>query len=170
MPEEPIVELARVFISLGSNLEPRSERLQAAIAALRTFGEVSKVSRVYETVPVGGVPQPEFLNAVVELDTTHGPLELLRALKEIEKKLGRQQRPRWHEREIDFDILFYEDLMLHSPELTVPHPEIQNRAFVLVPLAELDRNFVHPVLRRSVSELVQDVDTSGVRVTNLQLA
>jgi 2-amino-4-hydroxy-6-hydroxymethyldihydropteridine diphosphokinase len=170
MPEEPIVELARVFISLGSNLEPRSERLQAAIAALRTFGEVSKVSRVYETVPVGGVPQPEFLNAVVELDTTHGPLELLRALKESEKKLGRQQRPRWHEREIDFDILFYEDLMLHSPELTVPHPEIQNRAFVLVPLAELDRNFVHPVLRRSVSELVQDVDTSGVRVTNLQLA
>ena len=170
MPEEPIVELARVFISLGSNLEPRAERLQTALTQLRTLGEVPRVSKVYETVPVGGVPQPEFLNAVVELDTTHGPLELLRELKEIEKKLGRQQRPRWHEREIDFDILFYEDLVLHSPELTVPHPEIQNRAFVLVPLAELDRNFVHPVLRRGISELLQDIDTSGVRVTNLQLA
>ncbi|HWF43285.1 MAG TPA: 2-amino-4-hydroxy-6-hydroxymethyldihydropteridine diphosphokinase, partial [Candidatus Kapabacteria bacterium] len=105
MPEEPIVELARVFISLGSNLEPRFEYLQAGLTALRTLGEVPKVSKIYETVPVGGVPQPEFLNAVVELDTTYGPLELLGAFKEIEKKLGRQQRPRWHEREIDFDIL-----------------------------------------------------------------
>ena len=169
MLEEPIVELARVFIALGSNIEPRLDHLRSALDALRPLGEVVKVSSIYETAPVGGVPQPEYLNAVVELNTTRGPLDLLHALKAIEKNLGRQERPRWHEREIDFDILFYEDLVLDSPELTLPHPEIQHRAFVLAPMSDLDANFVHPVFHRTISELLRDADTSGIYKTDLQL-
>src|ERR1044071_4681695 len=142
MSEKPILELARVFIGLGSNIEPREEYLRRAVLALMTIGEVVSVSPVYETTPVGGVAQARFLNAVVELLTPDGPLELLARLRGFEDELGRQVRPRWHEREIDFDILFFEDLVLSSATLTIPHPEIHNRAFVLEPMAKLDANFL----------------------------
>jgi 2-amino-4-hydroxy-6-hydroxymethyldihydropteridine diphosphokinase len=170
MPEEPVIELARVFIGLGSNIEPRTEYLKCAVSKLRTIGEVVRVSSVYETAPVGEIAQPHFLNAVVELLTQDGPLDLLARLRGFEYDLGRQVRPRWHEREIDFDILFYEDLVLDAPSLTIPHPEIANRAFVLEPMAELDANFVHPVLHKTVAELLDRVDRSGVRKTDLSLS
>ena len=83
------------------------------------------MSGVYETAPVGGVPQPDFFNAVVELRTQLGPLEFANRLKALETALGRTARPRWHEREIDLDLLFYDDLMMHSPELTIPHPKLR---------------------------------------------
>lgn len=170
MSEEPIVELARVFIGLGSNIEPRFEYLKQAVAMLRTIGEVVHVSPVYETAPVGGVVQAHFLNGVVELLTQDGPLDLLAKLHGFEHEIGRKVRPRWHEREIDFDILFFEDLVLTSASLTIPHPEIAKRAFVLAPMADLDANFVHPLLHKTVTELLQEIDRTGIRKTDLTLA
>jgi 2-amino-4-hydroxy-6-hydroxymethyldihydropteridine diphosphokinase len=161
--ERIISEFERVFIGLGSNLEPRLDYLKAAVHGLRTIGEMVRVSSVYETMPVGDIPQPHFLNAVAQMHTAMGPLELFTELKALEKTVGRKERPRWHEREIDLDLLFYGDLILESPMLTLPHSELYRRAFVLVPMKELDPNFIHPVWRKSISELLRAVDTSGVR-------
>jgi 2-amino-4-hydroxy-6-hydroxymethyldihydropteridine diphosphokinase len=168
MPKEQ--DLTRVFIGLGSNIEPRFERLQSSIDHLREFGERISSSPVYETAPVGELAQPDFLNAVIEVHTPLGPIDLFHHLKQIEKDLGRKDRPRWHEREIDLDLLFYGDLILESSKLIVPHPESAHRAFVLMPMADLDANFVHPLSNRSVADLLSEVDVSGVRKTNLKLA
>jgi 2-amino-4-hydroxy-6-hydroxymethyldihydropteridine diphosphokinase len=167
--ERIISEYERVFIGLGSNIEPRLDYLKAAVHGLRTIGEIVHVSSVYETMPVGDIPQPHFLNAVAEMHTTLGPLELFTQLKALEKSVGRKERPRWHEREIDLDLLFYGDLVLESPNLTLPHPELSRRAFVLVPMNALDPNFIHPIWKKSISELLRAVDTSGVRATTLTL-
>ena len=161
--------LAKVFIGLGSNIEPRLDYLKSAVSGLRTFAEIKAISSVYETAPVGGVPQSDYLNAVMEMDTALEPLELVTRLKALEQSIGRKERPRWHEREIDLDILFYGDLVFESPTLTLPHPEIFRRAFVLVPMSEIDPNFQHPALKKSVSELLRDVDAANIMATNLKL-
>jgi 2-amino-4-hydroxy-6-hydroxymethyldihydropteridine diphosphokinase len=158
------------YIGLGSNLEPRFEHLRDAVGVLKKRMEVHEISAVYETAPFGHLPQPDFLNAVVRVVTPNGPLELLRELREMEHQLGRQERPRWHEREIDFDILFFDDLILKSAELTIPHPGIAERAFVLVPLAEIAPRHVHPTLKETIEDLLKGIDASGVRKTELTLA
>ncbi len=163
-------EGGRVFIALGSNIEPRVAYLQSAVRLLRTIGEVVRISPVYETEPIGEISQAKFLNAVVEITTLLGPLECLQSLKSFEKEIGRKTRPRWHEREIDFDIIFYGDLIVHSPELTIPHPEIERRAFVLVPMADLDSKFVHPVSLMTIEDLLSRVDATGVHQTSIALA
>lgn len=160
----------RVFVALGSNLEPREERLRSAVRLLRTIGEVARTSAVYETKPIGEVHQPDFLNAVAELHTDLEPAVLLATLKDFEQKLGRKERPRWHEREIDFDILFYNDIVLVSPELTIPHPEMHHRAFVLAPIADLDAKFVHPLLHETIQVLLEAADVSGLQKTSIELA
>ena len=158
-----------VFIGLGSNIEPRLEYLRSAVKGLRTLGEIKRISSIYETAPVGVIPQSDYLNAVVEMSTKLEPLKLVSHLKALEQAIGRKDRPRWHEREIDLDILFYGNLVFDSPTLTIPHPEIFRRAFVLVPLCELDPNFQHPVLKKSVSELLRNVDAASVVPTKLKL-
>jgi 2-amino-4-hydroxy-6-hydroxymethyldihydropteridine diphosphokinase len=167
--EQIISKSETVFIGLGSNIEPRLNYVKSAVSGLRELGEVTRVSSIYETAPVGGVPQSDYLNAVAELHTTLGPLELVTRLKAWEQAIGRKERPRWHEREIDLDLLFYGDLVLQSPELTLPHLEIQRRAFVLVPMNEIDPHFQHPIFKKSVSELLRDVDATSVRATNFTL-
>ncbi|HET6400412.1 MAG TPA: 2-amino-4-hydroxy-6-hydroxymethyldihydropteridine diphosphokinase [Candidatus Kapabacteria bacterium] len=162
-------EGARAFIGLGSNVEPRLGYLQSAMNGLRTLGEIVNVSSIYETEPVGGVPQPDYLNAVVELRTPLGPLELAVRLKALEAALGRTARPRWHEREIDLDLLFYGDLVMNSPELTLPHPEIPKRAFVLVPMAELHPDFIHPILKKTMKNQTDEIEMSGVQKTDFVL-
>jgi 2-amino-4-hydroxy-6-hydroxymethyldihydropteridine diphosphokinase len=159
----------RIFIGLGSNLEPRLDYLRAAVTRLQTIGNVIHKSSIYETAPMGDISQPDFLNAIVEIGSSLTPLELVTRLKSFEKEIGRKDRPRWHEREIDLDLLFYGDRVLQSTELTIPHPEIPRRAFVLVPMSELDPNFLHPVLNKSVSELLRDVDETTVRRSPLTL-
>ncbi len=159
----------RIFIGLGSNLEPRLDYLLAAVIRIESIGDVIHKSSIYETAPVGDFSQPDFLNAVVEIRSSLTPLELVTRMKQFEKEIGRKDRPRWHEREIDLDLLFYGDRVLESPELTLPHPEIPRRAFVLVPMSELDPNFSHPVLNKSVSELLRDVDKTTVRRSPLTL-
>jgi 2-amino-4-hydroxy-6-hydroxymethyldihydropteridine diphosphokinase len=167
--EELIKPYARAFIGLGSNIEPRLDYLRAAVTALAELGEVVHVSGVYETAPVGGVLQHDFLNAVAELSTRLDPVNLVQHLKAIESRIGRIERARWHEREIDLDLLFYNDVVLRIPGLTIPHEELHKRAFVLVPMMEIAPNFVHPVFGRSVSDLLNDVDILDVRKTELTL-
>jgi 2-amino-4-hydroxy-6-hydroxymethyldihydropteridine diphosphokinase len=167
--EELIIPSARAFIGLGSNIEPRLDYLRAAMNALAELGVVVSVSGIYETAPVGGVPQNDFLNAVVELSTTLDPINLVQHLKAIESQIGRIERPRWHEREIDLDLIFYGDTIMRIPGLTIPHPELHNRAFVLVPMMEIVPNFVHPVFERTVSDLFNSVEALDVRKTESSL-
>jgi 2-amino-4-hydroxy-6-hydroxymethyldihydropteridine diphosphokinase len=148
----------QAFIGLGSNLGDRHSNLRAAVDALRETGGVSVIatSSIYETDPVGP-PQPDFLNAVVEISTTLAPRELLGVLKDVEARIGRVPTERWGPREIDLDLLLYGEEALEEPGLVVPHPEMYARAFVLVPLTEL-----HP-------ELGGQTDGRGVRKTELLL-
>src|SRR5213594_1325163 len=120
-----------VYIGIGTNIEPRSERIEEAMASLEQFGNITKRSSIYETAPYGYAEQADFLNAAVLLRTDLELPELHTQLRLLEKQLGRTERLRWHEREIDFDILFYDDIITHSKTLTVPHPELQFRSFVL---------------------------------------
>ncbi|MFI5264585.1 MAG: 2-amino-4-hydroxy-6-hydroxymethyldihydropteridine diphosphokinase [Candidatus Kapaibacterium sp.] len=145
------------YIGIGTNIEPRSQRIHHAIVSLEQFGTIDRKSSIYETAPFGITDQPDFLNAVLLLNTELELGELHTALRNLEKKLGRTQRPRWHEREIDFDILFYDDVIIDSEILTVPHSELHHRSFVLVPLYEIEPDLLHPVLRKSISSLLQEL-------------
>jgi len=153
----------RVYLSLGSNLGDRERNLRAAVAALKQHLELEAVSSWYETEPVGVVDQPGFLNLAVAATTSLDPSELLRLAKRIEEQIGRRPTYRWGPRLIDIDILLYADRVVEEPDLTIPHRELAHRAFVLVPLAEIDPQAFHPVLHRTVQELADAADTDGVR-------
>jgi 2-amino-4-hydroxy-6-hydroxymethyldihydropteridine diphosphokinase len=146
-----VSELA--YIGVGTNIEPRLDRMRIALTALGSAGSVLKVSSIYETAPYGVQEQSPFLNAVAALVTEYSPAELHARLKELELQLGRQKRERWYEREIDFDILFYGNVSIQTSELIIPHADLLNRSFVLIPLREIAPNAMHPVLRRTIEDL-----------------
>jgi 2-amino-4-hydroxy-6-hydroxymethyldihydropteridine diphosphokinase len=152
-----------VYLALGTNLGDRFANLQAAIAALPPTVRVLEQSPIYETPPWGLTDQPAFLNMVLKGETALAPGELLDHLKRLERTLGRLPGVRWGPRRIDMDILFYDELILETPGLIIPHPRLQERAFVLVPLADLAPGLVHPLLGQSVRELLAKVDTKGVK-------
>ncbi len=158
----------RVFLSLGGNLGDREDNMQAALDRLRAGGHlrVLALSRLYETDPVGFTNQPSFLNMAVEAATDLTPLALLDYLKTIEARLGREPTFRNGPRPIDIDIIFYDYLTISEARLTVPHPRLQGRGFVLAPLAELCPEYTHPTLGRSVAQLLAEIDlaSSGVRM------
>ncbi len=158
-----------VFLALGTNLGHRILNLREALSLLSSDCEWVAVSRVYETPPWGFADQPAFLNMAVHAQTALGPESLLSKLKQAEIQIGREQTFRWGPRVIDLDILFYDDIILDLPGLTIPHKRLHERAFVLVPLADVAADFVHPVLRRIVSELLADVDTSGIVASEEQI-
>ena len=145
----------RVFIGVGSNVGDRAGMLNRAAREIAKIGAVKIVqwSPVYETDPVGKTDQPRFLNAACELQTGLAPADLMRELISIEERLGRTRGERWGPREIDLDILVYDGLAQAGPAVTVPHPELEHRRFVLVPLRELDPDLVHPVSGMTVAEL-----------------
>jgi 2-amino-4-hydroxy-6-hydroxymethyldihydropteridine diphosphokinase len=146
----------RVFIALGSNIEPRKDFMDKAIAAIQTFGELVNASSIIETEPFGFESETNFLNAVIEIKTDLSPRSLLLKLQEIEKKLGRKsksQNKNYSSRTIDLDILYFGKQILVSPELTIPHPEIFNRDFVLTPLKEIAGDFVDPLRMSNINLL-----------------
>ncbi len=136
--------------------------LTQAISKLAGEGIITKISSVYETPPWGKEDQPTFLNACVEFQTKATAGDLLSKVKQIETELGRTETERWGPREIDIDILFYGEEMISLPNLTIPHPHLHERAFVLVPLEEIAPNLVHPILRKTVHELLGTVDATGI--------
>ena len=150
--------MSRAYVALGSNLGDREENLRTALKHLQENGvEVIKTSTFIETEPYGVTDQPGFVNAVCQVETELAPLELLRLLLKIEQEMGRVRLRRWGERNIDLDLLLYEDAVLESEELTLPHPDMQNRDFVLIPLAEIAGEVVHPVIGKSIRDLKNEL-------------
>lgn len=152
-----------IYLALGTNLGDREDNLQMARDSFPPAVKTLRQSPVYITPPWGYTDQPEFLNQVVEAETTLEPLPLLRYLKEIEEAMGRQATFRNGPRLIDLDILFYGRRIIEMETLHIPHPRLQARAFVLVPLNDLAPDFIHPVLRESVHALLSKVRVQGVR-------
>lgn len=152
-----------VFLALGTNLGNRAANLKEAIASLPPQMEVKAKSDVYETQPWGYADQAKFLNQVVRVETYLKPEPLLRHLKRLEVALGRKPTFENGPRLIDLDILFYDDLVLYSPALTIPHPHVHERGFVLVPMMDIAPDFEHPVKKKSIRELALFADVSGVR-------
>ncbi len=152
-----------VAIALGSNLGNSREILEAALIHLdRIDGiKVVKRSQWYLTAPIGP-PQPDYLNGCAVLETTLEPASLMQVLLQIETHFGRVRRERWGARRLDLDLLLFNHVILESPELTIPHPRMNDRAFVLVPLAEIAPDWIEPTTGMAIAQLAQLVDCSGV--------
>ena len=151
-----------IYLALGSNLEDRMQNLKAAINALSPQMVVKAKSKVYETLPWGYEDQPRFLNLVLKAETYLAPEPLLKHLKRLEIALGRQASFRNGPRLIDIDILFYDDLVLNTPPLMIPHPHLHERGFVLLPLMDIAPDFVHPVIKKTVREMLAFSDVGGI--------
>jgi 2-amino-4-hydroxy-6-hydroxymethyldihydropteridine diphosphokinase len=150
--------MSTVYIGIGSNLGSREDNCKAAIRHLIDNGiKVLKLSSMIETEPWGVKDQPKFINMAAKVETGLGPEELLRLLKQIEATIGRRQTIHWGPRAIDLDILFYDDLVLKTPDLEIPHPGIADRYFVLSPLAEIAAEIIHPVIKKSIKELLNEL-------------
>jgi 2-amino-4-hydroxy-6-hydroxymethyldihydropteridine diphosphokinase len=152
------------YLSLGSNLGDRAKNLGKAISSLAPQVQPLIQSSIYQTEPWGYSDQPNFLNQSVKAETTQDPFDLLEYLKTLEKQLGRQETFRFGPRLIDIDILLYDDLVLDTPELTIPHPRIQERAFVLIPLAEIAPDLILPKSGKSIQQLKSTIEPNSVEL------
>jgi len=160
------------FLGIGANLGDRAETLRLAVAKLNAHEQINveAVSSVYETGPVGVLDQPDFLNAVVQVETSLTAQALLDALLETELFFGRKRLKKWGPRILDLDVLLFGEAVIDEPGLTVPHPYLHVRGFVLYPLCDLIAGEKHPVLGCSFASLLKEVDDGAVhRVENLSL-
>ena len=155
------------YIALGSNLGDRELNIQSALAKLRATAEIVivKVARPFENPAIGGPPDsPPFLNTAAEIRTTLDPHPLLHRLLEIEREMGRQRREKWGPRLIDLDLILYGDLILTTDDLILPHPLMHQRQFVLEPLAEIAPEVVHPEIKRTVRELLGEIQNPKSKI------
>ena len=152
-----------VYLGLGSNMGNRQDNLGRALDFLSQRLRVEQVSSVYDTEPIGDIEQPRFLNLVCQVYTSLAPVALLTLAKGIESKLGRVSSKPNAPRPIDIDILFYGDQVIETSELVIPHPRLAERAFVLIPLAEITPDLVHPVSGKTVKQLLKSItEVQGV--------
>ena len=151
-----------VYLALGSNLGDRRENLRQAVAALSPQMVVKAKSRVYETPPWGVEDQPMFLNQAVWAETYLDPEPLIKHIKRLEIALGRRESFRNGPRSIDLDLLFYDDLVLDTPVLTLPHPRLHERAFVLLPMMDIAPDLVHPTTHKTIREMAAACDPGGI--------
>lgn len=147
----------KVFLALGANVGNKKKNLKEAIKFLSEKIENIKVAQIYETKPWGFKEQGNFLNTALKGDTSLSPLQLLKFVKDIERKIGRIKRFKWGPREIDIDILFYDSLMFGNKILEIPHPRLHERDFVLKPMMDLDPNFIHPKLKKTIRKLYAEL-------------
>ena len=155
--------MVKCAIALGSNLGDSKQILNQALELLSQTSGIELISHSswYETVPVGP-PQPNYVNGCAILETELLPENLLQILLKIEQQFGRIRQERWGPRILDLDILLYGDLILEMPNLTIPHPRMNERAFVLVPLAEIAAHWIEPISRQTILQLSQAIDCSGI--------
>lgn len=153
-----------VFIGIGSNEGNKLNNIKSAVTLIIDLADciIEKVSSIYETIPFGEVKQNNFFNAVIKISTSLSPQELFNELKIIEQKLGRIFREKWGPREIDLDILLFNDLIFSDEIITLPHKGIINRDFVLVPLIEIEPDLIHPVYKKKMTDFV-----SGLKIKNI---
>jgi len=173
---DKIFSLQNVFLLLGSNLGDRMQILQSAeILIEERIGKIQSASSVYETAPWGVLDQPAFLNRILIVTTGLVPEEVLHVVLEIEHELGRVRYERWGARVIDIDMLYYQNVIMDSSRLTLPHPRLHERRFTLVPLNEIAPDFIHPVLLKTTSQLLAEcsdpgsVNTISTKSTNSDL-
>ena len=142
---------------MGSNLGNKRRFVESAIAAIRDEKKISmiRISSIIETRPVGNIHQPDFLNCIIQCESELGPSELMKTLLRIERNLGRERKEKWGPRTIDCDILFFNDEIIDTDELKIPHPEIMNRPFILQLMNELAPEFIHPKLNKSMVQLYE---------------
>jgi GTP cyclohydrolase-4 len=150
--------MAKVYLGLGSNVGNRARNIYSALRRLQDEIQLDRISSLYETQPVGYTDQPRFLNLVCAGETHLSPEDLLVLAKRIEREMGRKQGIRFGPRIIDIDVLFYEDLIMDTPQLEIPHPRLAERGFVLIPLNEVAPGLLHPRLKVSVRELLGNAE------------
>ena len=158
------------YLSLGSNMGDRRHNLESALDVLAREISIKAVSSIYDTKPVGNTLQPRFLNLVFEATTSLAPPDLLTFIKNIEKTMGRDLGPVNSPRPVDIDILFYGNQVIELPGLIIPHPRLAERAFVLVPMAEIAPGFVHPVTGKTIRQMLQALKVTPEDIVKLQNA
>jgi 2-amino-4-hydroxy-6-hydroxymethyldihydropteridine diphosphokinase len=152
----------QIHLSLGTNLGDRLANLRTVLNALPPKVILLTESKIYETPAWGFEDQPAFLNMAIRGETDLKPESLLKHLKQLETRLGREPSFHWGPRLIDIDLLFYDELVLDTPQLVIPHPRLHERAFVLVPLADIAPDLVHPILGKSIRQLLEGMDKSSI--------
>lgn len=154
------------YLILGSNLGDKLHNLQQAIQLIKKeIGAVVNQSNIYVTAAWGNTSQPDFVNQAIRVDTELSPTDVLQKILAVEKKIGRvRDQQKWKERIIDIDILFFNDTIINTSDLTIPHPYLKERKFVLIPLLEIAQEYIHPILNKSIKTLLQECpDTLEVK-------